>query len=66
MIQTRRAVGFEGEVETFMSFMEGIIGQQSAEDVIKGMNAQMAAHEEGGRGASAPFVGSGFEDNPLR
>jgi len=66
MIQTRRAVGFEAEVETFMAFMEGIIGQQSAEDVVKGMNAQMAAHETDAAGESAPFVGSGFQDNPLQ
>ena len=64
MIETNRETGFYAEAEAFMAFLEGIIGQQSAEEVVHGMNREMRAHEEGYEGA--PFTGSGFGDNPSR
>jgi hypothetical protein len=67
IIETRRTVGFYAEAETFMSFLEGIIGQQSAEEVVRGMNQEMREHEDGGGNTeSAPFVGTGLGGNPRR
>jgi hypothetical protein len=68
IVETRRTVGFYAEAETFMSFLEGIIGQQSAEEIVRGMNQEMREHEDGGgnRRGSAPFVGTGLAGNPRR
>lgn len=64
IIGTRRSVGFGAEAEAFMAFVDGIVGRQSAEEVIKGMNQEMKDNEGGYSGA--PFAGSGFGDNPSR
>jgi len=64
MIETNRETGFYAEAEAFMAFLEAIVGQQSAEEVVHGMNREMRAHEEGYEGA--PFKGTGFGDNPSR
>ena len=47
-----------------MAFLDGLVGQQSAEEVVKGMNKEMKGNEQGYTGA--PFEGSGFGDNPSR
>lgn len=65
IIQTTRTVGFGAEAEAFMAFLDGLVGQQSAEEVVRGMNEQMAGHEQGHSG-TPPFAGSGFGDNPSR
>jgi hypothetical protein len=64
LIQTTRTVGFGAEAEALMAFLDGLVGQQSAEEVVKGMNKEMKGNEEGYKGA--PFEGSGFGDNPSR
>ena len=64
VIETRRTVGFGAEAEAFCAFLDGLVGQQSAEDVVKGMNEEMKGNEEGYAGA--PYVGSGFGDNLSR
>ncbi|MGH3768747.1 MAG: hypothetical protein ACRDS0_15205 [Pseudonocardiaceae bacterium] len=64
IIGARREVGFGAEVEAFVAFLDGIVGQQSPEEVAKGMNEEMKSHEGGYSGA--PFKGSGLEDNPSR
>jgi hypothetical protein len=57
-----RSVGFGAEVEAFTAFLDGIVGEQSPAEVVKGMNEEMKEHEGGYKGA--PFKGGGFEDNP--
>jgi hypothetical protein len=64
VIETRRTVGFGAEAEAFCAFLDGLVGQQSAEQVVKGMNEEMKGNEEGYAGA--PYVGSGFGDNLSR
>lgn len=68
IIETTRTVGFEAEAETFVNFVDGIIKQYSAEDVIAGMNLMMRKHEDAGRSKHLPkpFAGSGLGDNPTR
>lgn len=65
MIQTRRTVGFHAEIAAFMAFLDSVIGQQSASQVIGEMNQAMVTNEGGHPGSNA-FVGSGFGDNPLQ
>jgi hypothetical protein len=64
LIQTTRTVGFGAEAEALMAFLDGLVGMQSAEEVVKGMNQEMKGNEQGYKGA--PFEGSGFGDNPSR
>jgi hypothetical protein len=68
IIQTTRAVGFHAEAETFTNFVDSIVKQYSAEDVIAGMNLMMRKYEDEGKAKheSRPFAGSGFGDNPSR
>jgi len=68
LIQTTRTVGFYAEAEAFTGFVDGIIKQYSAEDVIAGMNSMMRKYETKGRSAheAKPFAGSGLSDNPGR
>ena len=65
IIDTTRTVGFNAEAEALMAFLDGLVGQQSAEEVVKGMNQEMKEHESGYSGGG-PFAGSGFGDNPSR
>jgi hypothetical protein len=62
IIGTNREVGFGAEAEAFMAFLDGLVGQHSAEKIVKDMNQQMKEHE--GDFTSSPFVGSGLADNP--
>jgi hypothetical protein len=68
VIQTTRTVGFYAEAEAFTGFVDGIIKQYSAEDVIAGMNLMMRTYETKGHAKheAKPFAGSGFSDNPGR
>jgi hypothetical protein len=68
IIETTRTVGFQAETETFVNFVDGIVKQYSAEDVIAGMNLMMRKYEDAGRSKHKPrpFAGSGFGDNPSR
>jgi len=68
LIQTTRTVGFYAEAEAFTGFVDGIIKQYSAEDVIAGMNLMMRKYETKGHSAheAKPFAGSGLSDNPSR
>ena len=47
LIQTSRSVGFGAETEALMAFLDGLVGQQSAEEVVKGMNKEMKGNEQG-------------------
>ena len=62
IIGTTRSVGFGAEVEAFTAFLDGLVGEQSPAEIIKGMNEEMKEHESDYSGA--PFEGRGFEDNP--
>ena len=64
IIGTKRSVGFGAEVEAFTAFLDGLVGQHSPAEIIKGMNQEMKEHESDYSGA--PFEGSGFGDNPSR
>ena len=64
IIGTTRSVGFGAEVEAFMAFLDGIVGEQSPAEVVRGMNEEMRQHESDYSGS--PFRGGGFEDNPAQ
>ena len=64
IIGTTRSVGFGAEVEAFTAFLDGLVGEQSPAEIIKGMNEEMKQHESDYSGT--PFKGGGFEDNPSR
>ena len=68
IVETTRTVGFYAEAETFTNFVDSIVKQYSAEDVVAGMNLMMRKYEDEGkaRHESRPFAGSGFGDNPGR
>ena len=62
IIGTRREVGWGAEAEAFMAFLDGLVGQHSAEKIVKDMNQQMREHESDYAGA--PFAADGLRDNP--
>ena len=45
IIGTTRSVGFGAEVEAFTAFLDGLVGEQSPAEIIKGMNEEMKQHE---------------------
>jgi hypothetical protein len=62
IIETTRTTGFKGEVSTFLSFLQGLMHQRSAEGIIRDMDAQMRLHEVGYEGG--PYRFSGIADDP--
>ena len=61
IIQTKRTVGFRAESATFAAFLDSIIGQHSAETVIKDMNNALKAKEEGYSGAAFELSGKKYD-----
>ena len=62
IIQTTRTVGFKAEAATFAAFLDSIIGQHTAEQVVKDMNNALKQKEEGYTGAA--FEASGKKYDP--
>lgn len=62
IIETTRTVGFKAEAATFAAFLDSIIGQHSAEQVVKDMNNALKEHEKGYKGAA--FEASGKKYDP--
>lgn len=61
IIQTKRTVGFKAEAATFAAFLDSIIGQHSAETVIKDMNNALKEHETGYKGAAFEVSGKKYD-----
>lgn len=61
IIQTKRTVGFYAEAATFAAFLDSIIGQHTAEQVIKDMNNALKGHEEGYEGAAYEVSGKKYD-----
>lgn len=65
IFSTTRLTGFKAEAATFAAFLDAIIGEQSAEEIVLGMDTALAAHEEGGDGSHA-FHAAGLRNDPIR
>jgi hypothetical protein len=61
IIQTKRTVGFLAESATFAAFLDSIIGQHSAETVIKDMNNALKAKEPHYSGAAFETSGQKYD-----
>jgi len=61
IIQTKRTVGFLAESATFAAFLDSIIGQHSAETVIKDMNDALKAKESHYSGAAFETSGQKYD-----
>ena len=73
IIESVRTVGFTKdaktqtsrvEIETFLAFLRDVMTQTSGETIVRDMNAQMKALEQGY--TSDPYAFSGLGDNPSR
>lgn len=64
VLATRRTVQWGDEVNTLATFLDSVLQQQSAEQIVRGMDAQQSPEHHGGRRGGA-YVGNGFEDNPV-
>jgi hypothetical protein len=62
MIVTQRVTYWSDDAKLLAAFLDSILGQQSAEQIVKGMDAPNTTGPEGGTPA---VKGSGFEDNPV-
>ena len=62
MISTSRVTYWWDKARVLASFLDGIIGQQSAEGVIKGMDKENITGDVKGNA----MVGDGFDDNPVQ
>jgi hypothetical protein len=64
MLMTNRTTGGGADVSAFMSFLDNIVSQSSAERILRGVNAAMR-HDEHGY-STDPWQFSGIRDNPGR
>jgi len=64
VLATRRTVNWGDEVNTLASFLDSVLQQQSAETIVRGMDAQQGPENPGGRSGGA-YRGSGLQDNPV-
>lgn len=64
VLATRRTVNWGDEVNTLASFLDSVLRQQSAETIVRGMDAQQGPENRGGRPGGA-YRGSGMQDNPV-
>ena len=64
VLLTNRVTGGGADVSAFMSFLDNIVSQTSAERILRGVNTAMRRDEHGFRGD--PWVFSGTRDNPGR
>ena len=61
IIQTKRTVGFLAEAATFAAFLDSIVGQHSAEKVVKDMNNALKDHESNYRGEAFEASGKTYD-----
>jgi hypothetical protein len=64
LLLTNRTTGGGADVSAFMSFLDNIVSQSSAERILRGVNTAMRRDEHGYAGD--PWVFSGTRDNPGR
>jgi hypothetical protein len=64
LLLTNRTTGGGADVSAFMSFLDNIVSQSSAERILRGVNTAMR-HDEHGY-AGDPWAFSGTRDNPGR
>lgn len=64
ILDTRRTLNWGDEAKTLAVFLESVIKQQSAEEIIKNMDREQSPANPGGKPGDA-YQGSGFADNPL-
>ncbi len=64
ILATQRTVDWGDETGTLETFLDSVLGQQSAEQIIRGMDAQQGPTTPGGRRGGA-YRGFGLEDNPV-
>ncbi len=64
ILATNRVTGGGADVQAFMSFLDSMVSQSSAERMLRGVNAAMRSSEHGFRGD--PWEFSGIRDNPGR
>ncbi len=64
ILATRRTVDWGDETGTLETFLDSVLGQQSAEQIIRGMDTQQGPTTPGGRRGGA-YRGFGLEDNPV-
>ena len=64
ILATNRVTGGGADVAAFMSFLDSMVSQSSAERMLRGVNAAMRSSEHGFRGD--PWEFSGIRDNPGR
>jgi hypothetical protein len=63
VLATKRTLMWGDESETLAAFLDGVLGQQSAESVVKGMDSKQSPENAGGKQGGA-YVGFGLGDNP--
>ena len=61
---TNRTTSGGAEVSAFLAFLDGIVGQTSAERMLGSMNRAMSAGETGY--STPPWRFTGLGDNPRR
>jgi hypothetical protein len=64
ILATRRTVGWGDEVGTLAAFLDSILEQQSAEQIVRGIDAQQGPERRGGRRGGA-YGGYGLGENPV-
>ena len=64
ILATRRSVAWGDEVATLAAFLESVLQQQSAEQIVRGIDAQQSPERRGGRRGGA-YRGFGIGENPV-
>lgn len=64
MLTTRRTLNWGDEANTLGAFLDGIMGQFSAEQVIRNMDKEQSPEKQGGTWGGA-YQGDGLADNPV-
>jgi hypothetical protein len=64
ILATRRSVDWGDEVGTLAAFLDSVLQQQSAEQIVRGMDAQQSPSRPGGRPGGA-YRGYGLGENPV-
>lgn len=63
VLNTKRTLNWGDEAKTLAVFLESVLGQQSADKIVKDMDAQQSSSD--GSGVGNAYQGSGLEDNPV-
>ena len=63
VLNTKRTLNWGDEAKTLAVFLQSVLGQQSADKIVKDMDAQQSSSD--GSGVGNAYQGSGIEDNPV-